>query len=260
LRYFLEIAYNGAAYHGWQVQKNARSVQQVLNETLSTVLREKIEVMGSGRTDTGVHAEQQFIHFNTEHDLQESKHLYPLNAILPPDISVKRIYEVTPKAHARFSAHARSYEYRITRNKNPFLIRTSYFYHKALDFDKMNEAAALLLTENIAKGIDFASFSRIKTGVKTFRCEVTRSEWKTDHVAGFCEMWIYHITANRFLRGMVRAIVGTLLEVGKNHINVTDFQEILQSRDRRKAGPALDPGGLFLTKVRYPKEIFRAQK
>ena len=256
MRYFLEIAYNGADYHGWQIQKNALSVQQIINDALSTVLREKIEVTGSGRTDTGVHAEQQFVHIDTGQDLQNDKHLLPINAILPKDISVKRICRVVPDAHARFSAIDRSYQYRISRNKNPFLVRKSYFYHKALDFDAMNEAAALLLTENMPEGMDFASFSRVKTGVYHFQCEVSQSEWKKYHTAEFWEMWVFHITANRFLRGMVRTIVGTLLEVGKNRMSISEFQDIVYSRNRRKAGPAVEPNGLFLTKVKYPKEIF----
>lgn len=256
MRYFLEIAYNGAGYHGWQLQKNALSVQQIINEALSTLLKEKIEVMGSGRTDTGVHAEQQFVHLDTEQYLLNEKHLLPINAILPRDISVKRIYSVVPDAHARFSAVERSYQYRISRYKNPFLIKTSYYYSNALDFEAMNEAASLLLTGNMPVGTDFASFSRIKTGVQHFQCDVSRAEWIKYQTAGFWEMWIFHITANRFLRGMVRTIVGTLLEVGKNRISIAEFQDIVYSRDRRKAGPALDPNGLFLTKVRYPEEIF----
>jgi tRNA pseudouridine38-40 synthase len=256
VRYFLEIAYNGAAYHGWQIQKNALSIQQVVNDALSTVLREKIEVTGSGRTDTGVHAEQQFVHLDTGQDLKNDKHLLPINAILPKDISVKRIYRVVPDAHARFSAIDRSYQYRIARSKNPFLIRTSYVYTKALNFDVMNEAAALLLTENMPEGMDFASFSRVKTGVSHFRCEVSESVWKKYHTNEFWEMWVFHITANRFLRGMVRSLVGTLLEVGKNRISIAEFQDIVYSRDRRKAGPAIEPSGLFLTRVRYPEAIF----
>ena len=260
MRYFLEIAYNGAAYHGWQLQQNALSVQQVLTEALSTILQEEIYLMGSGRTDKGVHAEQQFVHFDTSHSLSEEKYLYPLNAILPSDISVKRIYEVGPEAHARFSALERSYEYRMARNKNPFLTGISYINVKPLDFEIMNQAAAFLLSENMPEGLDYACFSRIKTGAAHFKCKVTVAEWKQYNVGAFSELWVFHISANRFLRGMVRAIVGTLLEVGKHTISVGGFQEILHSRNRRKAGPALDPNGLFLTNVKYPEEIFINKK
>jgi len=256
LRYFLDIAYNGANYHGWQIQKNAKTVQQALQHALSTVLREKIEVMGSGRTDTGVHAEQQFVHLDTKQHLEHEKHLYAFNAILPADISVKRIYKVSPEAHARFSALERRYQYRMIRNKNPFHTKTCYYYGNPLDFDKMNEAAAFLLTSNMPEGMDFASFSRIKTGVNNFQSKVSHVRWEKQQVAGFWEMWVFHIAADRFLRGMVRAIVGTLLEVGKNRISIDDFKNIVKSRDRRKAGPAVDPNGLYLTEVSYPEEIF----
>ncbi len=260
MRYFLEIAYNGAAYHGWQLQQNALSVQQVLTEALSTIFREEVYLMGSGRTDKGVHAEQQFVHFDAACQITEEKYLYPINAILPPDISVKRIYEVKPEAHARFSALDRSYEYRMARNKNPFLTGISYINVKPLDFEVMNEAAAFLLSKNMPEGLDYACFSRIKTGAAHFKCKVIVAEWKQYKVGTFSETWVFHITANRFLRGMVRAVVGTLMEVGKHTITIAEFQEILNSRNRRKAGPALDPGGLFLTNVRYPKEIFTNEK
>lgn len=241
LRYFIELAYRGTKYHGWQIQANAISVQETFNKVLGTLLKEEVSTIGSGRTDTGVHAMQQFVHFDTEKVLLPHPHIYQLNALLPPDIVVKQIYQVSAKAHARFDAVARSYEYRISTSKNPFLPDMSYLYTKPLDIATMNEAALILV-----KYTDFESFSLVKTEVNHFNCQIYKAFWE---VSG--DLLLFHIQANRFLRGMVRAIVGTLIDVGMGKRSTAEFENIIQSKDRRKAGRAVPPQGLFLTRVQY---------
>jgi tRNA pseudouridine38-40 synthase len=245
LRYFIELAYRGTHYHGWQIQANARSVQETFNQVLGTLLKEEITTIGSGRTDTGVHALQQFVHLDTEKTLLPHPHIYQLNALLPPDIVVRHIYQVSAKAHARFDAVARSYEYRISTCKNPFLADMCYLYTKPLDTVRMNEAAAILLQYT-----DFESFSLVKTDVNHFNCQIYKAHWE---VSG--EMLVFHIQANRFLRGMVRAIVGTLMDIGLGKLSVEGFENIIQSKDRKKAGRAVPPQGLFLTRVQYKDAI-----
>ncbi len=256
MRYFLDIAYHGGAYHGWQRQKNAISVQEVLEKSIGIILNEPVEITGSGRTDAGVHAEQQFAHLETSQHLTEQNYIKKFNSILPPDISVKEIYKAQPEAHARFDALARSYQYRITRHKNPFRNGLSCLYQKQLDIDKMNEAAQLLLSSNMHPELDFSSFSKVKTNVNHFRCDVSYSHWELTQAGTFQETLTYHITANRFLRGMVRAIVGTLLEIGLHRITIPDFKRILSSGDRKKAARSVEACGLYLTAVQYPKNLF----
>ncbi|MDO1448868.1 tRNA pseudouridine(38-40) synthase TruA [Rhodocytophaga aerolata] len=241
MRYFIELAYRGTRYHGWQIQANALSVQEAFNKGLSTLLKEEVTTIGSGRTDTGVHALQQYVHFDTEKVLLPHPHIYQLNALLPPDIVVKQLFSVSGKAHARFDAIARSYEYRISTCKNPFLTDMCYLYTKSLDVSQMNEAASILLRHT-----DFESFSLVKTDVSHFKCQIYKAWWE---VSG--EKVIFYIQANRFLRGMVRAIVGTLMDVGLGKLSIQEFEEIIQSKDRRKAGRAVPPQGLFLTQVQY---------
>jgi tRNA pseudouridine38-40 synthase len=243
MRYFIELSYKGTNYHGWQIQENADSVQAQLNKALATILRQPIETLGSGRTDTGVHATQQFAHFDIENPVADAtKLVYRLNAILPFDIAVKQIFLVSDETHARFDAISRSYEYHITTQKSPFLKDLSYFFPNSVDIKLMNEAATKLLGEK-----DFASFSKVHTDVNNFFCTISRAEWEQK-----ADMLIFHITANRFLRGMVRAIVGTLLEVGLKKITVSDFENIITLKNRNTAGRNAPPEGLFLTEVKYP--------
>lgn len=246
MRYFLDLAYNGTNYHGWQVQQNAHTVQGEFEKALSKLLRQPIGVIGSGRTDTGVHAEQQLVHIDWEGVLDAEQLQFRLNALLPPDIAVKRIFPVHPKAHARFSARFRSYEYRICREKNPFLQKLCYVNTRALNVAAMNEAAALLLPWE-----DFECFSRVHTDVKHFRCTIKEAIWVEED-----NQLVFYIRANRFLRNMVRAIVGTLLEVGQARMSLEGFQQVLESRDRSRAGRSAPAQGLFLTKVEYPDTIY----
>jgi tRNA pseudouridine38-40 synthase len=247
VRYFLEIAYKGTAYHGWQMQNNARTVQGELIKALETILpQQEVKTLGSGRTDTGVHASQQFMQVDVDIELTERKHMYKLNALLPHDISIKRILPVKPHAHARYDAVKRSYEYHITKVKDPFRQDLAYYYTRELDIEKMNEAAALMLEWQ-----DFECFSKVQTDVNTFLCDISHAEWKA-HNDGL----IFYVSANRFLRGMVRAITGTLLLVGRGKKSVEEFQQVLESRDRNQAGRSVPPQGLFLSRVEYPEDIF----
>ncbi|UCS95097.1 tRNA pseudouridine(38-40) synthase TruA [Echinicola marina] len=245
-RYFLEVAYKGTRYHGWQVQPNAVTVQEEIDKALATILRRKIDTMGSGRTDTGVHGKQQYLHFDSEEILDKRTFLKKANAVLPKDISIYDLREVKAEAHARFDAVWRSYEYYISLRKNPFEEELSWQCYYSLDVEAMNEAAKLLL-----KYRDFECFSKVKTEVNHFECEIKTAYWeqKDQHL-------IFHITANRFLRGMVRAIVGTLVEVGTGKMDKEGFRAILESKSRTKAGAAAPARGLFLSRVIYPEEIF----
>lgn len=246
MRYFFEIAYNGTNYHGWQRQKNAISVQEVVEKSLSMIVREEVVISGSGRTDTGVHCEQQYFHADIENSFHLNGLKHQLNSYLPPDISIRSIRRVTDDAHARFTAISRSYEYRITTEKSPFLQNLSYFHPKSLNIQTMNEAATLLLGKQ-----DFEAFSKVKTDVNNFLCEITAAEWVKEK-----DVYIFKITANRFLRGMVRAIVGTLLNAGKGKMRPEKFQSIVAGKDRKEAGSSAPACGLFLTEVAYPQEIF----
>lgn len=247
MRYFFEIAYQGTNYHGWQRQNNAMSVQQAVEEALSTILRNETAIVGSGRTDTGVHCRQQYFHIEVEESIDDLENLkYRLNNFLPDDISIDSINAVTDDAHARFTATIRSYQYFITQKKDAFAGPFKYLFNRPLDIKTMNEAAALLLGMH-----DFESFSRVKTDVNTFNCDIKEAYWEQKE-----SELIFNITANRFLRGMVRAIVGTLLDVGVGKISVTDFKSIIESKDRKKAGAAAPAHGLYLTAVKYPQEIF----
>ncbi|MCO6499935.1 MAG: tRNA pseudouridine(38-40) synthase TruA [Vicingus serpentipes] len=244
-RYFIEIAYNGANYHGWQIQNNANSIQKEINNALSTILQKDIMVCGAGRTDTGVHAKQLFAHFDTDTKLDLKKILFKLNSILPNDISCQNIFIVSPAAHARFSATARTYEYRITQQKNPFLKDVAYYFPHKLDVVAMNQAA-----EEIMKYTDFSCFSKSKTDSFTNDCTIKKAIWKEVD-----NQLIFTITANRFLRNMVRAIVGTLLNVGQHKIELNDIPKIINSKNRSNAGRSVPANGLTLTKITYPKGI-----
>ena len=246
MRYFVEVAYNGTNYAGWQSQNNATGVQAVIEESISKLLREPIKIIGSGRTDTGVHCEQQFFHCDIEKEFDAQNLVLRLNSLLPKDISIYSIRKVKPEASARYNAIERTYHYRITRKKNPFVEGLAWHYFKTADIKTMNKAAALLLGKH-----DFECFSKVKTDVNNFMCDIKIASWveKNDTLE-------FTITANRFLRGMVRAIVGTLLDVGSGKISVSDFQAIIKSKDRKQAGANVPPYGLYLTKVKYPAGIF----
>ncbi|MCS6821556.1 MAG: tRNA pseudouridine(38-40) synthase TruA [Microscillaceae bacterium] len=247
-RYFLELAYKGTAYKGWQIQHNAVSVQQKIQEALQILLKHNVKITGSGRTDAGVHALQQFAHFDTIHELRPQRFLHQLNAILPSDIVAKKLYSAQPQAHARFDALWRKYEYRIYQQKNPFLEGVAYFFKPALDVQQMNLACQILLQHT-----DFQAFSLVNTDIKNFNCQLLEAQWTTRN-----DMLIFHIKADRFLRGMVRAIVGTLLWVGTGKIGLETFEQIILSKNRSKAGEAVVPHGLFLVEIAYPANLIQA--
>lgn len=247
MRYFIQLAYKGTDFHGWQMQNNGNSVQAELEKALSAVLRQPIRVMGSGRTDAGVHAEQQFAHFEVDEPLIVSdKYIHALNCTLPFGIAIQTIFPVRDTDHARFTARSRYYQYRISRQKNPFLTDLSYVFRQDLAVDRMNEAAALLLTHT-----NFKSFSKVKTSVAHFHCAVSRAEWCWQG-----DSLVFHIKADRFLWGMVRTIVGTLLQVGQGRMTVEQFEQIIRAQDRNAAGRAAPANGLFLVEVGYPEEVF----
>jgi len=250
LRYFIQFSYFGKAYHGWQNQPNAITVQEVLEKALSTLLRENVEVVGAGRTDAGVHARQMFAHFDFEPISDMDDLVYRLNAFLPDDISVQEIQQVADGAHTRFDAVERTYEYWLVKEKDPFLFDHAHFVKHPLDLDLMNEAAKILLEYT-----NFECFSKSNTDVKTFNCDVREAYWKIEE-----EKWIFTITADRFLRNMVRAVVGTLLDVGMRKMLPEDIHKVIASKDRGEAGVSVPAKGLYLAKVSYPKEIFDEQK
>jgi tRNA pseudouridine38-40 synthase len=248
LRYFIEIAYNGANYCGWQRQPNAITVQEVLEEVMSSLLRKEIKLVAAGRTDAGVHAKQLFAHFDFEEIQDVSQLVYRLNSFLPKDIALKNIVPVRLDAHARFNATKREYEYVISLKKDPFSEGFTYLLHQKPNMDAMNEAAKTLLDYQ-----DFQCFSRTNTDVKTYHCTVEKAYWKAEN-----DRLIFTIIANRFLRNMVRAIVGTLLDVGYAKISLEEFHAIIASKNRVNAGSSAPANGLYLTKVVYPEEIFVA--
>lgn len=245
LRYFIEVSYNGKAYHGWQNQPNAVTVQEILEHALTTLLQESVAVVGAGRTDAGVHALQMFAHFDTASTLKEQDLIFKLNAFLPAAISVIALFKVTEEAHARFDALSRSYLYRISTTKNPFTIDFAYRFTQSLDVDAMNEAAKILL-----QYVDFQCFSKSNTDVKTYNCKIEHAIWKqVDDELHF------EITADRFLRNMVRAIVGTLIEIGTGKLQVENMHTIIKSKNRAEAGYSVPAHGLYLTQITYPDSI-----
>lgn len=248
MRYFIELSYNGKHYHGWQIQTNAKSIQEIVSVALSTILREKITIMGSGRTDAGVHALQQFAHFDTNYKLDEEEIREKLNAFLPQDIVILSIYLMNDDAHARFDAISRSYQYRIWLGRNPFLLETTWqIHHQHLDVKKMNETASVLLEYS-----NFKCFTKSKTDVKTYNCTITEAKWQTVH-----NNLTFYISADRFLRNMVRAIVGTLIDVGLDKKTREDVEAIIKSENRSNAGVSVPAKGLFLAQVTYSKNIFK---
>ena len=246
MRYFFEITYNGSNYHGWQSQVNAVGIQGIVEEVLSKLFRDKITIVGSGRTDRGVHCVQQYFHADISKSFDVNNLLIRMNSFLPRDIAIRSVRRVKADASARYNASARTYQYHITRIKDPFRVGSAYYFRKSLDMPTLKLATSLLLGVQ-----DFQCFSKVKTDVDHFICKVTKAHWNQNG-----ELLVFTITANRFLRGMVRAVVGTLLDVGAGKINTGDFRHILKSKDRRKAGMNVPAEGLFLTQVKYPKQIF----
>lgn len=246
MRYFFEISYNGTSYHGWQSQANAVGVQDVVEDVFEKLFRKKIAITGSGRTDTGVHCVRQYFHADLDIELNYPQTILRLNSFLPKTISVNSIRKVKPEAHARYDARERAYEYRITRTKNPFYNGYAYHFFKEVNIENMNQAAALLVGKH-----DFQSFSKVNTDVNHFICDLKKARWNQKG-----DLLVFTIVANRFLRGMVRAIVGSLLDVGTGKTSQKEFQRIIKSKDRRKAGMNVPPEGLYLMDVKYPKKIF----
>lgn len=245
-RYFLTFSYDGTAYHGWQVQPNADSVQQQLNRALSVLLQSEVSTVGAGRTDTGVHASMMVAHFDAEID-EEARFCFKLNRLLPPDIAVQSIRRVRPDAHARFDALSRTYHYFVYTGKCPFLRHYANQLFFEPDYERMNRAAELLL-----RTTDFTSFSKLHTDTKTNNCRVTKACW-TPVADG---SWRFEITADRFLRNMVRAVVGTLLWVGQGRMSLDDFQRVIDCRNRCAAGDSVAACALFLVDITYPDDVY----
>ena len=246
-RYFIYCSYKGTAYHGWQVQPNGISIQEVLSAALSTILRTTIEITGAGRTDTGVHARMMVAHFDVEEKLPDINHFTSkLNSLLPCDIAVSIIREVQPDVHARFDAISRKYEYHVVTAKNVFKTGFAARLNENLNFELMNQAAAVL-----KEYTDFTSFSKLHTDVKTNICDIRHAEWTENDGE-----WIFTIEADRFLRNMVRAIVGTLFEVGRKKMSIEEFRCVIEAQDRCKAGVSVPANGLYLIEILYPENIF----
>lgn len=258
MRYFIYLAYDGGAYHGWQVQPNGMSVQEKLQEALSTILRTPIEVVGAGRTDAGVNASEMVAHFDFDQPLIHQETVRKLNRFLPQDISVADIKQVRDNAHARFDALSRTYKYYVLLGKHPMLRHYAYRLYQHPDFEQMNEAASHLFDY-----IDFTSFSKLHTDTKTNNCKIMQACWTQVlshplllHGCSDCELWEFTIQADRFLRNMVRAVVGTLIEVGRGAITVDDFCRVIERKDRCAAGTSVPGHALFLSKVEYSDDIF----
>lgn len=241
-RYFIYLSYNGTNYHGWQIQPNGNSIQEELTKSMETLLRQKIDLTGAGRTDTGVHAKRMTAHFDVENPIADAENFVKrLNSLLPYDIAIHELEEVAPDAHARFDAQSRTYKYYISTQKDPFSKEFAWIITNLLDFEAMNRAAATLFDY-----IDFTSFSKLHTDTKTNHCNIMQAYWEKE---GDC--WVFTIQADRFLRNMVRAIVGTLVEVGRKKIPVDDFRMIIEKRDRCAASTSAPAQGLFLVDVGY---------
>lgn len=247
MKFVLDIAYKGSNYHGWQRQPNAISVQEVVSAKLSVILGEEIEIVASGRTDAGVHALQQIVHFVYASDLPKG-FLKSMNALMPSDIAINEVYEAGDDFHARFDATDRTYHYFIGSKKDPFKQDQFYLFYPHLDMEKMNEAAGYLLQHT-----NFECFSKVHTDVNHFHCEINKAYWQKDENGSM----MFTIQANRFLRGMVRAIVGTLMDVGSGKISPQDIKKIILSKNRKEAGRSVPACGLFLAEVGYPDGSFR---
>lgn len=246
LRTFFFTSYNGTDFHGWQIQHNALTVQQEIESAFQTILQSPVSIVGSGRTDAGVHATEQVFHADLIENIDLAELKFKLNCLLPQSIAINHIKKVKPESHARFDAVLRTYHYFIHPNKDPFKGGSSYFFRKPLNVDLMNEACHILIGEH-----DFESFSKVKTDVNHFNCIIEKAGWQNDS-----KSLVFEISANRFLRGMVRAVVGTMLEIGLKRISISDFKNIIESKDRQQAGRSVPAHGLYLTGVEYPSEIF----
>ena len=242
MRYFITFSYDGTSYHGWQIQPHSISVQEELQKAISTLLRQTIEVVGAGRTDTWVHARKMIAHFDFETEVDCTQLVYKLNKILPRDIAVQKVEKVADDMHARFSATSRTYHYFVHMAKDPFLRAYSWQVYGEPDFELMNEAAKVLMEYR-----DFTSFSKVNTDTKTNDCTITEAHW--DRVGVY--QWRFTITANRFLRNMVRAIVGTLLEVGRGRMTIDQLRHVIEAKDRCRAGDSVPGNALFLVEVKY---------
>jgi len=245
-RYFISLAYNGLNYHGWQVQNNAVTVQEKVNEALSVVLGELINCYGCGRTDTGVHASFFIAHFKVAKINPDLDLVFKLNSFLPKDIAIKKVFPVNEDAHARFSAESRTYEYRVHFNKDPFIIGQSLYLRKIPSTQKMQQACKILIQTK-----DFSSFCKVQSEHETHICELMEASLISTQ-QGFN----FKVKANRFLRGMVRALMGTLLEVGYGKMTLERFKEVVALKDRKLAGPSVKAHGLFLVDIHYPKQIY----
>ncbi|GHT19552.1 tRNA pseudouridine synthase A [Bacteroidia bacterium] len=243
-RYFIYLAYNGQRYCGWQIQNNAYTVQGELERAMSTVLRLPMTVVGAGRTDSGVHARQMVAHFDCDPELDLPDFIGKLNRLLPKDIAIYDIVPVADGTHARFYAVSRTYQYFITHKKDPFRHGEAYYLPYPLDYDRMNEAAQILFDY-----IDFTSFSKLHTEVKTNNCRIMHARWEQED-----DVWVFTIQANRFLRSMVRAIVGTLIDVGRGKMTPDEFRTVIEGKDRSAAGTSAPAHGLFLMAVEYPED------
>ena len=243
MRFFITLSYDGTRYHGWQVQPNGPSVQEKLQWALSTILRQDIQVTGAGRTDAGVHARMMVAHFDVETMVYELQDLtYKLNRLLPQDIAIQKMEPVSDEMHARFSATSRTYHYYIHTVKDPFLRAYSCELHYPLEFQLMNEAAAILMTYE-----DFGAFCKAHADVKTTLCHITAAQWHQTSPSS----WYFEITANRFLRNMVRAVVGTLIDVGRGRLSLDDFRKVVEGKRRTEAGESMPANALFLEEVKY---------
>ena len=245
MRYFIELSYNGSAYHGWQNQPKAISVQEVIENAMSLLLKEKISITGAGRTDTGVHAKQMFAHFETDVVFDEVDLVFKLNSFLPKDIAIQSIFKVKPDAHARFHALSRTYLYRISLQKNAFNFDNAYYIKHDLDLEKIKAASHILL-----KYKDFQCFSKVNTDVKTYYCDIMQLDWLFKH-----DELHFIIKADRFLRNMVRAIVGTMVQIGLGKLEVEDLHTIIKSKNRSEAGFSVPAHALYLTQIEYPNDI-----
>lgn len=242
MRYFIHFSYFGKHYHGWQVQPNATSVQGELTKALSLLLKSEIEIIGAGRTDSGVHAKEMYAHFDFNNEINSKELIKKLNSFLPKDIAVFDIFRVNDDAHARFDASRRTYQYHIHLQKDAFREDFSWYFYKNLDVQRMNKASEVLL-----KYIDFQCFSKSNTDVFTYNCNIVEAFWKKEG-----NQLVFTVSADRFLRNMVRAIVGTLIGVGLHKVSIEQFEEIIKSKNRSKAGFSVPAHGLYLTKVEYP--------
>ena len=245
MRYFIDISYNGKNYHGWQIQKNAVTVQSTIQDVISKILGKSTDIVGSGRTDTGVHAKSQVAHFDVNKEV-DNDFIYRVNAFLPQDISINSVNQVVDNSHARFDAISREYIYKIHDLKSPFVDGLSTFYNKKINMDLINEDCSTIM-----KNSDFQSFSKVKTEVKNFNCIISHASIQRKN-----NFYLFKFCANRFLRGMVRALVGTLLQLNEGKINLKEFKLIFEKKNREYAGPSAPPYGLYLNKVNYNSDIF----